>query len=129
MNGSMIYYQFYQSFSSFTRYSEKKDSNVNRTSVTEHFQTIVRPDMIRLGCGIHVIPGDGTYVTSHYATDSGERLLNDKIENSSPRDPGKNCEWATCSKLDTGNSHFPFGNEKPKRIIDCKFYNKRVIYT
>ncbi|XP_001633779.2 uncharacterized protein LOC5513576 isoform X2 [Nematostella vectensis] len=54
-------------------YSEQKDPSSPNT----HYLTIVRNDVTRLGCGLHVRPNDGTYVTAHYA-------INPSLQQDSP---------------------------------------------
>ena len=53
-------------------YSEiKQDYNFQtgegNGQVVGHFQAIVRKSEGRLGCGLNIKPGDGTYVTADYA--------------------------------------------------------------
>ena len=43
-----------------------------------HFKSVVHAREARLGCGIKIRPGDGTYVVAHYSLRPGEKFkLND----------------------------------------------------
>lgn len=43
-----------------------------------HFKSVVNAREARLGCGIKIRPGDGTYVVAHYSLRPGEKFkLND----------------------------------------------------
>jgi len=43
-----------------------------------HFKSVVDAREARLGCGIKITPGDGTYVVAHYSLGPGEKFkLND----------------------------------------------------
>ena len=45
-----------------------------------HFKSVVDAREARLGCGITIRPGDGTYVVAHYSLPPGEKFkLNDFI--------------------------------------------------
>ncbi|XP_031554982.1 uncharacterized protein LOC116291892 isoform X1 [Actinia tenebrosa] len=89
-------------------YTEKKGGMMDRTSAPVNFQTIVRPDITRLGCGIHVIPGDGTYVTSHYGTMPGGNVLNDEIQIPTAKAPEPACQIKSGQREKCGNVSSPF---------------------
>ena len=67
-------------------YSELKTNNSNSNSVRstgeiKHFESVVRTDEKRLGCGYRIRPGDGTYVTAHYGSSpvpKGQVLFHDQ---------------------------------------------------
>ena len=43
-----------------------------------HFKSVVHAREARLGCGINIKPGDGTYIVAHYSLGAGETFkLND----------------------------------------------------
>lgn len=43
-----------------------------------HFKSVVDAREARLGCGIKIRPGDGTYVVAHYSLRPGQKFkLND----------------------------------------------------
>ncbi|KAJ7371421.1 Golgi-associated plant pathoproteinsis- protein 1 [Desmophyllum pertusum] len=65
-----------------TWYSELKrgyDYNTGKAKgVVTHFKSVVHAREARLGCGINIKPGDGTYIVAHYSLGAGETFkLND----------------------------------------------------
>ena len=58
-----------------------------------HFKSVIHAREARLGCGIRIKPGDGTYVVAHYSLGPGTQFkLNDfsPLKDVEPRkDPGR----------------------------------------
>ena len=79
-------------------YSEIKngydyDSGTGK-GVVGHFQAVVWKDETKLGCGLNLKVGDGSYVTAHYAppshTMNKEKVAKDQVQ---PRKPPGLCTY------------------------------------
>lgn len=68
-----------------------------------HFKSVVHAREARLGCGIKIRPGDGTYVVAHYSLPPGEKFkLNDFIPSKDVqirKQPGNELDISICYLL------------------------------
>ncbi|XP_022803949.1 uncharacterized protein LOC111341260 [Stylophora pistillata] len=128
LTSSVIYYSSMESIPGAVRswYSKIKNGYRYQTGQGNghpvgHFQTVVWKGVTKLSCGLNIKPGDGTFVTAHYAPafHATRHYSEHARENVMPRrQPESSCEIESDERVKCSDSLVaPFAT--PKMCLDA----------